>query len=804
MPKIREMATAGQQGIQGNFDRAVTSDKELGTVQAQYADQTGRLVGNAISGVGEVLQKRQEAIGQQEVTTGAASYATMLLNSSDDWNSALKAGDPNDPTIGQSFLEGKQKEYQDWADSFTTDKGKAWASQKAVEAYTSLAKTVHGDTSTLAGINATNNVNTYADGIANFAHDNPEQVDSILSGVDKDIPALVPDTADAAVTLKARTESATTVKQAILAQAMGGMIDKNPEAFLKSFDAGDFKKYADAGLIDAKTYAGIRNVAEQKVRTNTSAAAADAALQTKKERAAVEGATTSLVQSTVAPDGTRSVNGDFFKAIGPGGAVSSMPGFTREDFTVLDNWGHAIQTESLKGNKDDADVVADFNSRAETSLTKTEVMQAELAGKLTTTKGDQYFKALDTFHPKDPTTSKNPLPDQITRDQYDRAKNVFALQKNPAGIAIDPATNKEVSPARLQVLQAQNDDFQTWFLSSFQNGLAANPPKTAQQMLDPSSPDYLPRHYPGQDPNKIIKPPAQQPLTFNSGVPNPAGAATVRAAPGVAPAPNQPTVPKYTQEQANAFVGNLFSGNPNPPPKPAAPAPVAGVSKTSYTVPPNKDGEAPPAQSTAQAVPSGKTIQDLMDGGHTSPTALAVNFLNENEIDNKSTISAFIKQAAGIDIDPSKTAWCAAWANAILAASGYQQGRGGGAKGTVGNGMWAFDFENYGTNAVGDEKEGDVVVFRWKAGGGHVGFFMGYQEVNGRKMVAVLGGNQGGDKMNGGGVSISLEPADQISAIRHPAKYTGSDIPANIGDAPRGTKVVDTTNQSQLFAGMKA
>lgn len=135
---------------------------------------------------------------------------------------------------------------------------------------------------------------------------------------------------------------------------------------------------------------------------------------------------------------------------------------------------------------------------------------------------------------------------------------------------------------------------------------------------------------------------------------------------------------------------------------------------------------------------------------------LARTFIGENEKTDRSAISAFIQKTAGIKIDPASTAWCAAWLNGVLAAKGLPQARGDGSKGTVGNGMWAFDFEKYGADAKTNPQQGDIVVFRWKDGGGHVGILDHIQDGK----AYVLGGNQGDS------VKISAFPADQISAVR--------------------------------------
>jgi len=84
-------------------------------------------------------------------------------------------------------------------------------------------------------------------------------------------------------------------------------------------------------------------------------------------------------------------------------------------------------------------------------------------------------------------------------------------------------------------------------------------------------------------------------------------------------------------------------------------------------------------------------------------------------------------------VDPVRTPWCAAWANAVLEKEGI--------KGT--NSLLARSFLNWGSITT-NPKKGDVVVLA--RGGkrsisGHVGFLVERAEVNGRRYVKVLGGN---------------------------------------------------------------
>jgi len=118
---------------------------------------------------------------------------------------------------------------------------------------------------------------------------------------------------------------------------------------------------------------------------------------------------------------------------------------------------------------------------------------------------------------------------------------------------------------------------------------------------------------------------------------------------------------------------------------------------------------------------------------NSSPLDVAKTYLGMNAGDPKQarTLSAFFKKAGGVTLDPSTTAWCAAFANSVLGAAGI--------KGT-GSAM-AQSFLKFGS-AVSKPTKGDIVVFERGARGsglGHVGFIVG---VNANGSLQVLGGNQ--------------------------------------------------------------
>lgn len=142
----------------------------------------------------------------------------------------------------------------------------------------------------------------------------------------------------------------------------------------------------------------------------------------------------------------------------------------------------------------------------------------------------------------------------------------------------------------------------------------------------------------------------------------------------------------------------------------------------------------------------------------------------------RAALSNFIKQCAGINIDPAKTPWCAAYVNGIL-----------GAAGTKGNGsMRAMNFLKYG-EATQQPVSGDIVVFDWKNGSGHVGFVEGMEERDGKMFVKVLGGNQGNK------VSSQWFSMDNVAGFRRPP-------PAGVGPEHALPVTANTSDGGRQYA----
>ena len=132
--------------------------------------------------------------------------------------------------------------------------------------------------------------------------------------------------------------------------------------------------------------------------------------------------------------------------------------------------------------------------------------------------------------------------------------------------------------------------------------------------------------------------------------------------------------------------------------------------------------------------------------------AKAESTIGLNAKSDRQLLTKKLSEANGTKVDPVRIPWCAAWMNMVLDESGMQ---------TTGS-LMARSFLAWGKPVAGEPKIGDVVVMRRgrNKSAGHVGFFYSFVDINGSKMVAVLGGNQGKE------VRISYYPISKIIAYR--------------------------------------
>jgi uncharacterized protein (TIGR02594 family) len=130
---------------------------------------------------------------------------------------------------------------------------------------------------------------------------------------------------------------------------------------------------------------------------------------------------------------------------------------------------------------------------------------------------------------------------------------------------------------------------------------------------------------------------------------------------------------------------------------------------------------------------------------------------NSRNKEDRKELTMLFNESTIPPIDPGKLPWCAAFANSILNKLGLE--------GT--NSLMARSFLNYGAPTK-NPQVGDIVVTKRGSGNvaGHVGFFEGYEVVDGITYVKIFGGNT--DKM----VSTGWFPVTAVLGFRKIPQYS--------------------------------
>jgi uncharacterized protein (TIGR02594 family) len=148
----------------------------------------------------------------------------------------------------------------------------------------------------------------------------------------------------------------------------------------------------------------------------------------------------------------------------------------------------------------------------------------------------------------------------------------------------------------------------------------------------------------------------------------------------------------------------------------------------------------------------GSKSTGMLQSKTTGYLAKAESTIGLNAKTDRQVLKKQLSEANGQTVDPVRIPWCAAWANMVLSSAGME---------TTGS-LMARSFLAWGKPVKGEPSVGDIVVMRRgrNKSEGHVGFFYAFVDINGSKMVAVLGGNQGKE------VRISYYPISKIIAYR--------------------------------------
>lgn len=239
---------------------------------AQDFDTLGQRVGSTIRDVGDVAVKY---ISHKEISQGAAEFAKLHSNLTDQWNNAVKNADPNDASVAGKFNEEVlNPALEKFKGAFTTETGQNWAESHVDALRGHMFEKSAADMSTLAGDAVAVNVRKMTNAWTNTARNDPSSVPFLLDTAASSVKGVVDSSPNLKGTNAAKVTSTilqTTKEQIVKAGALGAIEQSaDPEKAAALF-ADRYPDYVNAHEIDqfakaARSFKRINDSEERSAR----------------------------------------------------------------------------------------------------------------------------------------------------------------------------------------------------------------------------------------------------------------------------------------------------------------------------------------------------------------------------------------------------------------------------------------------------------------------------------------------------------------------------------------------------------
>jgi hypothetical protein len=155
----------------------------------QDFDTLGQRAGSAIRDAGDAYVKYA---AHQEISHGAATFAQLHSDLTNQWNDTAKNADPNDPSIAGKFNdETLNPALEKFRSAFSTEAGQNWAESHIDALRSHMFEKTAADMSTLAGDAVTVNVRKMTNAWTNTARNDPSAVPYLLSTAESSINGVV-------------------------------------------------------------------------------------------------------------------------------------------------------------------------------------------------------------------------------------------------------------------------------------------------------------------------------------------------------------------------------------------------------------------------------------------------------------------------------------------------------------------------------------------------------------------------------------------------------------------------------------
>ncbi len=233
-------------------EQAAGVAREAGAMQNKFGREAGESLGGAIARVGgQIGTMLDDHVASTMISQGAASYASMFSDLTQQWNNTAAHADPNDSSIMAGFTEHV---LQPTLDKFTSafdgapEKAKNWAQERANSLQQHFTQKMIADSGTRAGIAVQKNVDDMTRDFSNTVANDPTALDHISDAVKGSVDALVSSNPFLTPDEQARVKDELVPKmmKKIGQSAFYGVAKTDPDEAKAALARGDFNQYMDA------------------------------------------------------------------------------------------------------------------------------------------------------------------------------------------------------------------------------------------------------------------------------------------------------------------------------------------------------------------------------------------------------------------------------------------------------------------------------------------------------------------------------------------------------------------------------
>lgn len=377
--------------------------EQLGSEVGSGMSDVGRRIGSSIGDAGAAAIQYLDA---KQISQGSATWATLLQNTTQQWNDTVKNADPNDPTVASKFMASLNGQLEDFqSKGFYTEGGQKFAEAHVEALRQHMAEKTMADMSTMAGQAAVVNQQQTINSLSATVHGDPTSLDFSLAA------------------LKSSTEGILSASPNLTGVQAGAarseILQKGAESIVKSAAIGYIEKTATMPpwASDPK-YAPYINGAELQMFEKAAKTQAKVdALTTKQTEVAqrqinertAEAAANKALTETVKLDpqtGRPIVSPDFFKRALD---IAKMPDAPQGLARTLLDWGEHQQNLKAETVVSDPTVKQGLTDRLfdpTNPTTRVDLLKAVVSGKLSNADFAPMEKLVDQLE-------KEPLKGQI-------------------------------------------------------------------------------------------------------------------------------------------------------------------------------------------------------------------------------------------------------------------------------------------------------------------------------------------------------------------------------------------------------